>query len=182
VAGTILQDLQKLFQTAELPELGPGPRAGVRKESELETKLDELFDRGEIGAAKQPLIRAVLFLWHDHLESAHVIAQAIHDADGAFVHGIMHRREPDYGNAKYWFHRVGEHPSFPELAKRVHSLLEQKSDAKLAAELVRRGSWDPFAFVDACEQAARAKDGRQRILREVQALESNALLEWFIKS
>src|SRR5947207_131332 len=162
MAGTTLPELQKLFETPELPELGPGPRAGILKESELETKLDKLFDRGEIGTAKQPLIRALVFLWHDHLESAHVIAQAIDDADGAFVHGIMHRREPDYGNAKYWFHRVGEHPAFPELAKRARSFLESKAGADLAEELAARGQWDPFAFVDACERVTRARSGAEQ--------------------
>jgi hypothetical protein len=179
MAGTTLPEIQKLFETSELPELGPGPRPGVFKESELETKLDTLFDRGEIAAAKQPLVRALVFLWHDQLESAHVISQSIHDADGAFVHGIVHRREPDYGNAKYWFYQVGQHGSFPELVRRVQSLFADKSYTKLASELVKQGRWDPFAFVDACELAAREKNGNQRILREMQAIESRVLLDWF---
>ena len=55
---------------------------------------------------------------------------------------------------------------------------ERVSKAYLA-ELVRRGTWDPFAFVDACEAAAREKNERQRLLRELQAVESELLLEWF---
>src|SRR5712671_3837023 len=84
MAGTILQELQRLFATAEPPELGPGPRARVLAEGVLEAKLDGLFDRGEIASARQPLIRALVLLWHDHLDAAHVIAQSIDDADGAF--------------------------------------------------------------------------------------------------
>src|ERR1043166_223305 len=141
MAGTTMPEILTLLETSELPEIGPGPRPGMLKESEVDSKLDALFDRGEIAASKQPLIRALVLLWHDQLEAAHVIAQAIHDADGAFVHGIMHRREPDYGNAKYWFHRVGQHDSFPALARRVQSLLAEKSDTKLASELVRQGRW-----------------------------------------
>src|SRR2546423_9817320 len=149
MSGTALQDLEKLLATLEPPELGPGPRKGILAEAALEPKLDEIFDRGEIAGAKQPLIRALVLLWHDHLEAAHVIAQAIDNPDGAFVHGIMHRREPDYGNAKYWFHRVGRHPAFRELATRAQLLLEKQNDSKLIQTILKQGAWDPFAFVDA---------------------------------
>src|SRR5437764_14172088 len=155
MSGTILQDIEKLLATPEPPELGPGPRPGILPEAELESKLDKLFDRGEIAAAKQPLIRALVLLWHDHLDAAHVIAQATDNADGAFVHGIMHRREPDYGNAKYWFHRVGSHPAFAEIARRVMASSSAQSDQPLLRELMPNGAWDPFAFIDACEEAAK---------------------------
>jgi hypothetical protein len=183
MVGTILQDAQKLLTTAEPAELGPGPRAGILAEAELESKLDGLFDRGEIAVSRQPLIRALLLLWHDHLDAAHVIAQSIDNADGAFVHGIMHRREPDYGNAKYWFHRVGAHGSFSELAKRAQSFLVSKGDKRLAEELIKNGRWDAFAFVDACEAAAerRGGAGREALLRDVQAIESQVLLEWLVE-
>jgi len=172
MAGTTLQDLQKLFATAEPPELGPGPRSGVLSEAALGPKLDALFDRGEIASAKQPLIRALVLLWHDHLDAAHVIAQSIDNADGSFLHGIMHRREPDYGNAKYWFHRVGAHGAFPEIAARAGTLVA-------GTKLVVQGRWDPFAFVDACEAAAGSGRGviPTERLREVQRIESAVLLE-----
>jgi hypothetical protein len=172
MAATTLQDLQRLFVTAEPPELGPGPRPGVLAEAALEPKLDELYDRGEIASAKQPLIRALVLLWHDHLEAAHVIAQSIENADGSFLHGIVHRREPDYGNAKYWFHRVGAHGAFPEIAARAGTLVA-------GTKMVAQGRWDPFAFVDACEAAAGSGRGliAAERLREIQRIESAVLLE-----
>ena len=172
MVGTTLQDLQKLFATAEPPELGPGPRARVLAEAVLEAKLDGLFDSGEIASAKRPLIRALVLLWHDHLDAAHVIAQSIENADGSFLHGIMHRREPDYGNAKYWFHRVGAHGALVKIAMRVVALVA-------GTNLVVRGRFDPFAFVDACEAAAGSGRGviAAERLREVQRIESAVLLE-----
>jgi hypothetical protein len=176
-----LEEIAKLVGTPEPPELGPGPRAGVQPEASLNRPLDEVFRREKLPAQKQQLIRALILLWHDHLEAAHVIAQDIENADGAFVHGIMHRREPDFSNAKYWFHRVGKHPAFAEIASRVGTLLDAKGERDLRAKLIPDEKWDAFAFVDACEQGSRqaASGEHKRMLREIQGAESLVLLEWF---
>src|SRR2546426_713043 len=117
MSGIALQEIEKLLEAAELPELGPGPRAGVLSEGAVNRGLAELIGGRKLPMEKQELIRALVLLWHDNLEAAHRIAQEIENADGAFVHGIMHRREPDYGNAAYWFRRVGKHGAFSEIAK-----------------------------------------------------------------
>src|SRR5436853_6670148 len=91
--------VQSLLATAQVPELGPGPRTGVDSQSALERKLKDIIVNSSIQAKNQELIRALVFLWHDYLESAHAIAQDILNADGAFVHAIVHRREPDYSNS-----------------------------------------------------------------------------------
>jgi hypothetical protein len=172
--------LENLLATPESPDLGPGPRPGALTESAINKTLDELFDRGEVASARQSLIRALVLLWHDHLDSSHVIAQSIENADGSFLHAIMHRREPDYGNAKYWFHRVGDHPAFPEIASRG-AVLKTKTDSGLIAKVTSQGRWDPFAFVDACEAASRpgAPADTAGLLRELQKIESQVLLNRF---
>lgn len=176
-----MDEIEKLLATPEPPELGPGPRAGVQPQTSLGRTLDELFRRCSLPVQEQQLIRALVLLWHDHLEAAHVIAQDIENADGAFIHGIMHRREPDYSNAKYWFHRVGKHPAFPEIASRVSALLDAKGDGDLQAKLIPHERWDAPAFIDACERGNRpaGSDGTKQTLREIQGVESRTLLEWF---
>lgn len=180
MAESTLTELKNLLATPEPPELGPGPRPGILAESAINEKLDQLFDRGEIASAKQPLIRALVLLWHDHLARSHVISQSIDGSDGSFVHGIMHRREPDYSNAKYWFNRVGAHPSYPEIAAQVGALTAKK-DSPLIPTLTPEGRWDAFAFVDACEAANRPRSTAPSngLLREIQKIESEVLLSRF---
>lgn len=54
---------------------------------------------------------ALLALWHDgrgDWEKAHEAAQAIENADGAWIHAYLHRKEGDAGNAAYWYRRAGK--------------------------------------------------------------------------
>lgn len=56
------------------------------------------------------LSRALLALWHDargNWSDAHRVAQDIDDAQGAWIHAYLHRKEGDLGNAAYWYRRAG---------------------------------------------------------------------------
>jgi hypothetical protein len=162
----------------EPPELGPGPRANIQPFGALNHQLDAALNQAGLTGARAELVRTVILLWHDHLDAAHAIVQNDETKDGSYIHAILHRREPDYGNAKYWFRRVGQHPCFAELAKRSFTLLKAKGDAELERRLVPHGQWDAFAFVDACEAAAsRPTDAAGgALLREIQRTEFEILL------
>jgi hypothetical protein len=174
--------LQQLIASPGLAGLGPQPRTSSRPLAALNTCLDEVLSPSGLPAVRQHLLRALLLLWHDHLDAAHTISQGIENPDGSLVHAIMHRREPDYWNSKYWWRRVGRHDCFPELARRVGEWLQAKGDRHLAPKLLPRGEWDPFAFVDAVEAAAGlpAADRRIGLLREIQRLESEVALDHFL--
>ncbi len=95
-----------------------------------------------------------LWLLHNFLDESHTISQGISTPSGSYWHGIMHRREGDYSNSKYWMRRVGDHPVLDAMAE-------------------REPGWDPFHFVDACEQGVRS--GKQD---EVAVLLAQQQLEW----
>jgi len=175
--------VKELLTGVEPPELGPKPRPGVHSETELETVFKSLLPESQLPSASRDLVRALVLLWHDHLDAAHTISQDIENPDGSFVHAIMHRREPDYGNSKYWWRRVGKHPCFPEIVRCAADLLKSKGERDLAAKMIPRGEWDAFAFVDACEAAAGLppSDERVQLLREIQKIETEAALEYFLE-
>ncbi len=110
---------------------------------------------------EQTALRAGLLQVHDQLNESHTCSQAIEGQgrhrNGDYWHAIMHRREPDYGNSKYWFRRVGEHPVFPLLAGHAARVLEKTADPAVERwkERLAQNRWDPFAFVDFCQQAAQ---------------------------
>ena len=52
---------------------------------------------------------AAVWLLHDELDQSHRISQDVDTPTGSFWHGIMHRREGDFSNSKYWFARIGRH-------------------------------------------------------------------------
>ncbi len=174
--------VKNLLAGVELPELGPGPRPGVKSLSTLEAMLEAGLSAGQSPGAGRDLVRALVLLWHDHLEAAHHIAQEIENSDGSLAHAIMHRREPDYWNSKYWWRRVGQHPCFPELARRVADFLKTSGDRELASKLIPAGEWDAFALVDACQAAAGLLPSDERVsrLREIQRIETEVALEYFL--
>jgi len=173
-------DFTQFLATPEPPELGPGPRPGVKSQAELEAQLLPMLADSTLSNERRQLVRALFLLWHDHLDASHGIAQNIGNPDGAFVHGIMHRREPDFSNAAYWFRRVGRHAAFDDIANQVATFLKTSDDRALGAHLVQNQNWDPFAFIEACEGATGKEASRVRLLREIQRIETSSLLHFFV--
>jgi hypothetical protein len=144
--------------------------------------LREIVERTQVLDAKEvtlTALRAGLFLLNDLCDESHACSQSI-EGDGRYHtgdywHAILHRREPDYGNSKYWFRRVGKHPIFADLAKGV----EHRSRRAVAAipDVLVDGAWDPFAFVDLCA-AAENDPVLKEWCEQVQYLEMLLLLEF----
>ena len=70
----------------------------------------ERFEQSlEQDAPPDDLSHALQALWHDRRgdwDAAHAVAQEIDDETGAWVHGYLHRKEGDIGNARYWYQRA----------------------------------------------------------------------------
>ena len=192
---TIHSPLSKSFweviRTETLPSLGPDSRPGVKSRSELLELADAFCKAKGIEENTRQLLQSAALLWHDDLDGSHEISQGVQTTDGSFLHGIMHRREPDNSNAKYWFRRVGDHRSFPALTVAVRDFASADSQTlgesgkvsgkfDLVDSLIPNGRWDAFAFVDACHHAMKQSESPTvAVLQKIQELEFQTLLNHF---
>lgn len=110
-----------------------------------------------------PNLLAALHLMNDDLESAHVLVQDGANATACYLHMIVHRREGDWGNAKYWVGRTGEHPFYQE-----------------AARLAGTSTWDARAMVDRCQRGSKGGGSSPdaEAAARLAALETEELAVW----
>jgi hypothetical protein len=100
---------------------------------------------------------AGLWLWHDALEESHAISQSLATPAGSFWHAIMHRREGDFSNAKYWYARSRNHPVLEEIPHRARPTPSRSPGAPILQRLIEDG-WDPDSYVDVVEAIHRKSD------------------------
>ncbi|WP_435021674.1 DUF433 domain-containing protein [Tundrisphaera sp. TA3] len=168
------------------PATAPGPTLNQVPPGRpwLRPALEEGSLADLLPGARRPALLALsagLLQIHDEWGASHEAAQEADDlgesATSAYWHGIAHRREPDPGNAAYWFRRVGRnHPAFSPLAAAARPLLDGHGDPGLASGLLAGGAWNSTAMIDLC---TRSQPGTPRasLARKLQRLEMIALLE-----
>lgn len=136
--------------------------------------LDDLFDPAEIidRQGAKCCVAAVLLL-SDALDASHNWSQQVETPEGSFWHAIMHRRERDFSNAKYWFRRVGPHPidgPLGEAAKQVAAQMGRETP-------LAQGPWDAMAMVDACQRASSGQ-AETDLLQALQQREWELLFDY----
>lgn len=168
----------ELLREKWLPALGPGspnPRLRPKLAALTAEKLlapHPVHDRDMAAACL-----AGLWLYHDFLDPSHEISQAMLTSTGSYWHGLLHRREPDFSNAKYWFRRVGDHPVYQPLRVAAAQVAEVYAQP-WAAFLRTQPFWDPFAFIDLCEVSLAEGPPGETLCREIQQREWELLFDY----
>ena len=86
------------------------------------------------------LFYAGLLMAQDYIWEAHEIVQDYPEEEASWWHAFMHRMEGDYGNAGYWYRRLGQSEHYPSLLSAVQNL-EFKTRA---SEVLEWAEWDPY--------------------------------------
>lgn len=128
-------------------------------------------------------MKAGLCCFHDDFTGCHQAAQSLEgrgQRHGDYWHAILHRREPDYGNSRYWFRQVGRHPIFEDLWKEAQHVVARQDHPHLRSWLPRLtagGQWNPLAFIDCVAAAVESNDPAfRRGVEEIQYREMLLLL------
>ena len=158
-------DSDELPDAESLPQLTAGRAADGKTVSAI--RADSL----------PPAAAAGLLLIAGADDASHSVSQSYEgEPDCDYWHGIMHRREPDYGNAGYWFRRIGRHPAMDQLpaaAKEAAAAFDVRNEAST----ILTDDWDPFAMIELCRLAEESPDSDlHTFCRAVQWLEMRALL------
>lgn len=184
--SAIAEAIEKLEAGNPLPPLVPQKAWSSELTDALESaSLDELFEGESLkNTTFAEAIKSGLLLWNDALDESHNISQELGNQTGSYWHGIMHRREPDYSNSKYWFGRVGTHPIFPALRERALELFEGAQNPSdvltdIGQTIAAQEEWDAYQFIDWCQAAEGDTDSDvTRFLQQVQAEEIKLLLAY----
>lgn len=125
-------------------------------------------------AADPTAATAALWLYFSCFDEAHDLVSQSSTPECELWHAILHRQEPDSGNAAYWFRKAGDHPSFSKIAHAAKTILDRLPQAEL-----RIGKWDPFAFIAFCERA-REQPGtaQEQAALEIQLAEWQILFDY----
>ena len=129
-----------------LRKLTPTEPVGWDLPAKIRDASDETLSGGKpIADGKMfALVRGALFCAVDALDDAHRIFQDDPGDLASYWHGVMHRREGDFDNARYWFRRAGKLP----ISDKMHA-----AAAPVSPNMAKQNSWDAYLLTGMCEQA-----------------------------
>jgi hypothetical protein len=152
------------LRRVQLPRLSPGKPLPDKELIQQITAAKEY----EISRATGPqasCARGLLLLAAGDLDQAHRTVQELPTPDAAYIHGVIHRIDDDFSNARYWFRRAGIHPAGTEMYRRA---------AVCSPTVARHSIWDSIQVTDMVEASRTV--GVTDELRAILTIEFEELL------
>ena len=145
----------------------------------MNQKINQL-QLSEFSHKAKACIKAGLLEWNDDIHASHDICQDIYSKTGSYWHGIMHRREPDYGNAKYWYYKFPGYPTFDDLRAFALNLDDAGNQEIISFKQSIELEWQAFDFIDLCSKAERSKD--HELIKFCEAIQKEEIILLLIDS
>jgi hypothetical protein len=115
------------------------------------------------------VVRGGLLYALDDLHGCHEFFQDTASDLVGYWHGMMHRREADFDNARYWFRRAGSMPFFNTLHRRA---------SEVSTHMTKQLSWDAYLFTGECEQHRFGADSTEGELARLQRAEFDVVFDY----
>jgi hypothetical protein len=167
------------------------------RSAEERVEVDDPFKpanrRSNVGPDDWADFKTAVWLRFGFLDEAHQICQSREGRPSAdLAHAIVHRRDGDFSNSKYWFDRVSSTEEGRRSIDELRSAVDDLARSPLANDAVFAAAWsasnaairaivgarfDPKAFVDVCARAAKSSPETVRAGRLIQHLEWSLLFE-----
>jgi hypothetical protein len=159
--STFITDFLRRVQLPRLSAREPLPD----KELIQQTTAAKEHEISRANGPQASCARGLLLLAAGDLDRAHRMVQEISTTNAAYIHGVIHRIDDDFNNARYWFRGAGMHPAGPEMYRRA---------AVCSPTVARCSIWDPIQVTDMVETSRTA--GVTDELRAILTIEFEELL------
>lgn len=165
----------------------PGPGRSLLPASIVRAAIGRVIPSLRRNSVDSKCLEAGLLLLWDHLDESHSVSQALEGKGSPrtadYWHGIMHRREPDPGNAAWWARRFAGHPALDVLGtylqKWLQELAVEPDILECGSGLLNGSTFDSMAMIELSTAARRSPGSvNDRTCRIVQYLEILNLLAW----
>ncbi|KAI9813999.1 MAG: hypothetical protein M1827_003463 [Pycnora praestabilis] len=153
--STSFDSLYAHLLTLPAPLLPPGKST----DPALTDKISSLY--------VHPSLEAALHILNSDLPSAHFLARHMQNApayEGMYLHGILHRVEGDYDNARAWYGNVAESDVF------LHAWPED-----------RGGKEGALGLIGEVEKLNKEGKGEKEKLEKQSVREIKAVVEWCVE-
>ena len=129
------------------------------------------------GLPLNSLVTAMLWLRLGIIEPSHEIVQNGSTPLASYLHGVVHRLEGDYWNAKYWFRQVQDKQMLQSVSSTFIKGVEEEGLSEIAMSLkVMQGTtFSPIEFVSVHEHLYNQTNPTSQ---HTEAMKQMAWIEW----